>query len=126
MTATSSDALDFDRHLDATAPALADVARALRLSVLEGFPDAIETFDRADGLLAFGTGGSMRDFYLAIIPHKAHVNLQLADGVDLPNPEGRIEGTGKRIRHVKARSVDDARAPWLRAAIAAQVAYRRG
>jgi hypothetical protein len=126
VTATSSDALAFDRHLDATAPAVADVARALRLSVREGFPDAIETFDRADGLLAFGTGGSMRDFYFAIIPHKAHVNLQLADGVGLPNPEGRIEGTGKRIRHVKARSVDDARAPWLRAAIAAQVAYRRG
>ena len=57
----------------------------------------------------------MRDFCFAIIPHKAHVNLQLADGVDLPNPDGRIEGTGKRIRHVKVRSVEDARAPWLRA-----------
>ena len=125
MTATPSDALDFDRHLAATAPAVADVARALRLSVLEGFPEAIETFDRADGLLAFGTGGSMRDFYFAIIPHKAHVNLQLADGVDLPNPEGRIEGTGKRIRHLKIRSVEDARAPWVRATIAAQVAHRR-
>jgi hypothetical protein len=126
MTATSNDALDFDRHLDATAPAVADIARALRLTVLEGFPGAIETFDRGDGLLALGTGGSMRDFSFAIIPHKAHVNLQLADGVDLPNPDGRIEGTGKRVRHVKARSVEDARAPWLRAAVAAQVAYRRG
>lgn len=121
----SEDAAAFDRHLDATAPAVADIARALRLTVLEGFPGAVETFDQADGLLAFGTGGSMRDFWFAIIPHKAHVNLQLADGVDLPNPYARIEGTGKRVRHVKARSVDDARAPWLRAAIAAQVAHRR-
>jgi hypothetical protein len=119
------DAAAFDRHLDATAPAVADVARVLRLTVLEGFPGAVETFDRGDGLLAFGTGASMRDFWFAIIPHKAHVNLQLADGVDLPNPDDRIEGTGKRVRHVKARSVDDARAPWLRAAIAAQVAHRR-
>ena len=46
----------------------------------------------------------MRDFLFAIIPHKAYVNLQLADGVDLPNRDGRIEGTGKRIRHVKVRS----------------------
>ncbi len=53
----------------------------------------------------------MRDFYFAIIPHKAHVNLQLADGVDLPNPDGRIEGTGKRVRHVKVRSVEDAGRP---------------
>jgi hypothetical protein len=123
---SSDDALAFDRHLDATAPAVADIARALRLTVLEGFPGAVETFDPADGLLAIGTGRSMRDFVFAIIPHKAHVNLQLADGVDLPNPDGRIEGTGKRVRHVKARSVEDARAPWMRAAIAAQLAYRRG
>ena len=123
---TSDDALAFDRHLDATAPAVADIARALRLTVLEGFPDAVETFDAADGLLAIGTGRSMRAFSFAIIPHKAHVNLQLADGVDLPNPDGHIEGTGKRVRHVKVRSVEDARAPWVRAAIAAQLAHRSG
>ena len=122
----SGDALAFDRHLEATAPAVADIARALRLTVLEAFPDAVETFDPADGLLAIGTGRSMRAFSFAIIPHKAHVNLQLADGVDLPNPDGRIEGTGKRVRHVKARSVEDARAPWMRAAIAAQLAHRAG
>ena len=123
---TSDDALAFDRHLDATAPAVADIARALRLTVLEAFPDAVERFDPADGLLAIGTGRSMRDFSFAIIPHKAHVNLQLADGVDLPNADGRIEGTGKRVRHVKARSVEDARSPWMRAAIAAQLAFRAG
>ena len=92
--------------------------------MLEGFPDGVETFDPADGLLAIGTGRSMRDFSFAIIPHKAHVNLQLADGADLPNPDGRIEGTGKRVRHVKVRSVEDARAPWVRAAIAAQLGRR--
>ena len=123
---TSDDALAFDRHLDATAPDVADIARALRLTVLEGFPDAVETFDAADGLLAIGTGRSMRAFSFAIIPHKAHVNLQLADGVDLPNPDGHIEGTGKRVRHVKVRSVEDARATWVRAAIAAQLAHRSG
>lgn len=122
----SEEALAFDRHLDATAPAVAQIARALRLTVLEGFPEAVETFDRADGLLAIGRGRSMRDFLFAIIPHTSHVNLQLADGVELPNPDRRIEGTGKRIRHVKVRSVEDAQAPWLRAAIAAQTAYRAG
>ena len=123
---TSDDTLAFDRHLDETAPAVADIARALRLTVLDGFPDAVETFDPGDGLLALGTKRSMRDLYFAIIPHKAHVNLQLADGVDLPNPAGRIEGIGKRIRHVKVRSVEDAGAPWLREVVAAQVAYRAG
>ena len=125
MTAASEASLAFDRFLDASAPGIAEVARALRLAVCAGAPDLIEIFDAADGLLAFGTGGpSRRAFWFAIIPHKAHVNLQLADGVDLPNPDGRIEGTGKRIRHVKVRSVEDAAAPWLRAVIENQVAIR--
>jgi hypothetical protein len=123
---SSDDALAFDRFLATVAPTVAEIARVLRLTVLEAFPDAVETFDPADGLLAIGIGRSMRDFSFAIIPHKAHVNLQLADGADLPNPDGRIEGTGKRVRHVKAHSVEDAGAPWMRAAIAAQLAYRAG
>ena len=124
MTDLSADALAFDRHLDVTAPVVADIARALRRTVLEGFPDAVEVFDAGDGILVIGTGRSMRDFLFAIIPHKTHVNLQLADGVDLPNPDGRIEGTGKRIRHVKVRSIEDAGAPWVRAVVAAQLALR--
>ena len=114
----------FDRFLDADAPAVADIARALRLSVLAVAPDVVESFDPADRLLAFGVGSKLRDFWFAIIPHTAHVNLQLADGADLPNPDGRIEGTGKRVRHVKVRSVDEAQAPWLRDVIERQVAYR--
>lgn len=125
MTAASEAALAFDRFLAADAPAVADIARAVRLSVVAVVPDAVETFDEPDRLLAFGPGGSRRAFWFAIIPHTAHVNLQLADGADLPNPDGRIEGTGKRIRHVKIRSVEDARAPWLRDVIAAQLTNRR-
>ena len=60
----------------------------------------------------------------AIIAHKTHVNLQLADGAILADPEGLIEGTGKRIRHVKIRSVEEAGAPWVRAIVAAQLALR--
>jgi hypothetical protein len=125
MTPGSDDALAFDRFLDASAPNVAETARALRLTVLDAVPDAVETFDPADRLLAFGTRGSRREFWFAIIPHTAHVNLQLADGADLPNPDGRIEGTGKRVRHVKVRSADEARAAWLRAVVARQVAHRQ-
>ncbi len=121
---TSEDAIAFDRHLEAGEPGIADIARALRLTVLAGFPDATETFDSSDGLLAIGRSRALGDLLFAIIPHTAHVNLQLADGVDLPNPDGHIEGTGKRVRHIKVRSVEEAGAPWVRAAVAAQVTFR--
>jgi hypothetical protein len=124
VTDPAEDAVAFDRFLDGASPDVAAAARALRLTVLRDLPGAVEWFDPGNGLLAIGTKRGMRDLLFAIIPHKAHVNLQLADGVDLPNPDGRIEGTGKRSRHVKVRSVDDAGAPWLRAAVAAQIAHR--
>ena len=124
MTEPSEDAVAFDRFLGASTTAVAEIARALRAAVLEAFPDAIEWFDPGNGLLAFGSSRTMRNLYFAIIPHKAHVNLQLVDGVDLPNPEGRIEGTGKRARHVKVRSIDDVGSTWVRAAIEAQVVHR--
>ncbi len=124
MTDDSQDLAAFERFLGTLAPDVADIARALRAAVLEQLPGAIETFDPGSGLLAIGTGRSLRDLQFAIVPHTAHVNLQLVDGVDLPNHDGRIEGTGKRARHVKARSVADARSTWTRAAIAAQLEHR--
>ncbi len=124
MTGPSEDAAAFEQFLGASTPEVAAIARALRLAVLEAFPGAVEWFDPGNGLLAVGSRRSMDDLRFAIVPHRAHVNLQLVDGVDLPNPDGRIEGTGKRARHVKVRTADDVAAPWLTAAIAAQVAFR--
>lgn len=124
MTQASEDAAAFDRHLDVTAPAVADIARALRRTVLTSSPDAVEWFDPGNGLLAIGSNRVMRDLLFAIIAHKAHVNLQLADGAELPNPDGRIEGNGKRIRHVKVPSVEDAGTSWVRTVIEAQLAHR--
>jgi hypothetical protein len=122
----SEDAIAFDRHLDATAPDVAGIARALRDTVLEGWPGAIEWFDPGNGLLAIGSERAMKALQFAIIPHRTWVNLQLADGADLPDPDAHIEGTGKRIRHVKVRSVEDARSDWVRAVIRAQLAHRAG
>jgi hypothetical protein len=120
----SDEAAAFDRHLEATARDVADIARALRETVLGADPGAIEWFDPGNGLLAIGSERRMKALQFAIIPHRTWVNLQLADGAELNDPDGRIEGTGKRIRHVKVRSVEDARSPWLRAVVAAQIAWR--
>lgn len=122
----SEDAIAFDRHLEATAPDVADIARALRDTVLAEFPGAIEWFDPGNGLLAIGAERAMKALQFAIIPHRNWVNLQLADGAVLPDHAGMIEGTGKRIRHVKVRSVEDARSDPVRGIIRAQLAQRAG
>jgi hypothetical protein len=60
-----------------------------------------------------------------LIPQTAHVNVQFADGALLPDPEGIVEGTGKRIRHVKCRTPDDVARPALRALLEEQSLRRR-
>jgi hypothetical protein len=124
VTQPSEDAVAFDRFLGSSSPEVAATARAVRLAILTALPDTAEWFDPGNGLLAFGATRTMRDLIFAIVPHKAHVNLQLVDGVDLPNPHDRIEGTGKRARHVKIRAATETAEPWLTEAIAAQVAFR--
>jgi hypothetical protein len=116
---------DFERLLADHSPVVAETARALRGVLAAAFPDALESVDFADKLLAVGKSMNYREVAFAVIPHSAHVNLQLPDGVDLRDPEGLIEGTGKRVRHVKVRSVEAAASPALRAIVDAQVALRR-
>jgi hypothetical protein len=115
----------FARILEGNAPDAIATAHALRAAVEAAMPDIVEQVDFGNGLLAFDRSMAMRDLLFAIIPHKSHVILQLADGADLPDPDGSIEGTGKRIRHVKVRSVEAAASPAVRYAIDAQIAYVR-
>jgi hypothetical protein len=107
-------------------PPIAEAARAVQSLVETNLPGAVVQFDPGNGLLAIGTSLKMRDLLFAIIPHRAHVNLQLADGVDLPNPNGLIEGTGKRIRHVKVRSAEAAASQVITEIVRAQIDRRKG
>jgi hypothetical protein len=124
VTAANTRSVDaqLDELLSGTSPEMAAVARELRAVVAEALPDGTEQVDFGNRLLAIGRSMKMRDLLFAIIPHSAHVNLQLADGIDLPNSDGLIEGTGKRIRHIKVRSIEAARSAPVRAAIDAQIA----
>ena len=115
--------------LEPHTPGVRDIFGALRALAREVMPDATEQVDLPDRLLAFGFGPPggvrVRGLAVALIPHTAHVNVQLADGAELPDPTGIVDGTGKRIRHVKCRSLDDVARPALRALLEEQAERRR-
>ena len=50
---------------------------------------------------------------------KHHVTFGLHFGTSLADPEGLLEGTGKNIRHVKLRTVEDLEQKGLRKLVAA-------
>jgi hypothetical protein len=120
---------DLEALLEAHTLAIREVFLALRALIGDVMPDATEQLDLPDHLLAFGfgpPGGTrLRDLAVALIPHAAHVNVQLADGALLDDPSRIVEGTGKRIRHVKSRSLGDVSRPGLRVLLQEQAGRRR-
>ena len=114
-------AASWDEVLASHRPEVVAAAHAIQGVIVEELPTVVVYFDRGDGLLAFGTSSAMRDLLFALIPHAGWLNLQLADGATLPDPEGLVEGTGKRIRHVKLRSAEAATRPGVLALVRAQV-----
>lgn len=115
---------DVDRLLSEHPPELRAIERALRMTIRAAFPDAVEQVDFGNRLIAFGRSMKMRGLLFAIIAHRSWVNLQLADGADLPDPDGLVEGTGKRIRHVKIPTVEAASSSPVVGLIHAQLAAR--
>ena len=114
----------WDENLAAHTPEVQAAARALEALIRAEQPDVVVQYDPGIGLLAFGRSMRMRDLLFALIPHAGWVNLQLADGALLPNPDGLIEGTGKRIRHVKVRTLSASAEPRIREIIRAQLEAR--
>jgi hypothetical protein len=114
----------WDEVLASHTPQVQAAARALEALIRDEVSGVVVQFDPGNGLLAFGRSMRMRDLLFALIPHAGWVNLQLADGALLPNPDGLIEGTGKRIRHVKVRTGGMATEDRVREVVRRQVALQ--
>ena len=121
---------DTEGLLEEHSPAIRAIFGELLRLCRDAMPGATEQLDLPDRLVAFGFGPPgggvrMRGLAVALIPHAAHVNVQLADGAILDDPTGIVEGTGKRIRHVKCRSLDDVARPALRDLLVQQATHRK-
>ena len=116
----------FEDLLEITEEPLRSVATALREVVLEVDADTCEVVRLGDRAATYGVGPrKMLDGYAYIMPHKRWVNLGLYQGAELADPGGLLEGTGAKLRHVKVRSVDDAKRSAVRALIEAALELRQ-
>lgn len=101
-----------------------DVTRALaeraRAVVLEVMPGAIESIWPKQGTASYGTGPrKMSEHYCYFTLAKAHLGFGFYYGADLDDPEGLLEGSGKKMRRVKIRDLAQLDAPAFRALVEA-------
>ena len=82
-------------------PSLRQIAEALRNIVLSAEPVFAESIKWSNPI--YEKNGKV--CYIAST--ERYVTLGFFNGVALADPEGRIEGSGKRMRHVKVKSLED-------------------
>jgi hypothetical protein len=103
-----------DTFLKGYAPQVREIAVKARETILSVLPGATEKVYPGWKVIQYGAGADMKAVFAAISPQRERVNLGLAHGADLPDPERLLEGDGKAIRHVKLTSPEAAGAPAVR------------
>lgn len=96
-----------------------DIAERLRVVIRRLVPDAVEEPDPSRLIGYTFLPGTYKGLIVAIAPHRAHVNLMFARGVELlaVDPAGLLEGTGKKARHLTFRQPDDVDRPEVRSLV---------
>ena len=100
-----------DELFPTTPAAVRAILDEIRRTVRDTLPDATEIFYH--GALGYGPTASGFDRILYVMPQNGYANLGFFFGTDVPDPTGLLEGTGKRMRHVKVRSMLAAQNPAL-------------
>jgi hypothetical protein len=94
---------------------LAQIAEALRRLILAADPELKESIKWGNPVY------EKQGFVCYLAATKAYISLGFFNGAGLSDPNQVIEGTGKKMRHVKVRHVDDIRnrqfTAWAREAV---------
>jgi len=101
-------------------------ASELREVLLTNLPGIIEQIDVPAKMIAYSYGQKYAEMICTIIPSKKGLKLGFYKGVDLPDPDKLLEGSGKISRYVEIRSAEQIKSPALKKLIeSALAAYKK-
>ena len=116
---------ELDELLAAYPASVQEVARGLREIVSAAVPQADEMVDSSARVIGYGFGAGYKDLICTIILSKGGVKLGMVGGASLRDPNGLLEGAGKRHRYVALNSVADLKKKGLKELIKAGARSRR-
>jgi hypothetical protein len=100
----------FDDAIDGFDPEIQAIARELKRIIASIHGDFVEVCWPRQKIASYGIGPrKMSEHYAYIAPQTQYVNLGFYHGVALKDPAGLLEGAGKRLRHIKIKSISDAK-----------------
>ena len=116
----------FDDLIQLANAPLRPIMERLRSIILEIDPEVCQVVRLGDRAATYGCGPrKMIEGYSYIMPFANWVNLGFFRGASLADPQNLLAGSGKKMRHVKIRSLEDAERPGVRQLIVDACAERR-
>jgi hypothetical protein len=116
----------FEDIVRASSPEVAALAYRLRELIARVYPDVTEVPRPAEHHAQYGIGTSKGSGIFGIIcPMKDYVRLGFHYGSQLADPNKLLEGTGKRLRHIKIYSRSEADRPEVRRLLQAAIRERQ-
>ncbi len=96
------------------APDIAVICQKLRAIVKGAMPPAHEVLYASQNHIGYSLSDKTHEQIMYICPMKDYVRLGFMWGGQLPDPDHLLMGEGKRLRHIKVRSTNDANRPALK------------
>lgn len=98
--------LPFDKHIVA-------LAQDLRAYLIKETNPRYELVARSTQSVNIGYAFRPKawDSFVAIIIYRKHINISFVNGAFINDPDGLLHGAGKRIRHLKIKTLEDLKTP---------------
>ncbi len=103
-------------------PEMQAITNQLRALVTTLNPQAQEVWYARENHFGYSTTGKRIDEVAYICPLKDYVRLGFYWGGQLPDPKSLLQGQGKRLRHIKIRTMQQANDPAVKKLL--QAAWR--
>lgn len=116
----------FAEAMAGTSIQVEQISLQLRELIIEIYPVVVEVPWPKQRIIGYGVGPKkMSEHFCYIAAQREYVNLGFYYGAELSDPEGLLEGTGKKLRHIKVRDVDQVTRPALREMIEESLEERK-
>jgi hypothetical protein len=116
----------FDEAISSSNSQVKEIAWELRDLIIKVYPEVVEVPWPNQKIIGYGVGPKkMSEHFCYIAAQREYANLGFYYGADLPDPEGLLEGTGKKLRHIKVKDVGMVDQPALREMIGESLAERQ-
>jgi len=116
----------FEEALSGSSSPVREITERLRALIIDEYPEVVEVPWPKQRIIGYGVGPKkMSEHFCYIGAYRAHVNLGFYYGAELADPRGLMEGTGKKLRHIKVKNIEKVDQPALRDIIQDSLEERR-